>query len=223
MKRRKIVCNVQGLSEGKTGNKKREREREQRKPWIVLLLTPLSFPSRVAGRACRVVWRVTTSKWVFSNRAEIRGCVNQELEHNGCLSQFWLRRPLLPQHLPGDFEGGHGALQAVWADQVQLRGGGRGALGVARPVLQDPLQVDQGNRLLAARCRSPGGRGGQATAPTVPHSTRERPPHVSSHLRTLLCSLSWRMRPLPSLPGRLLQQGVQGRGPAARGRLQATG
>ena len=69
LKRWKIVCSAQGLSEGKTGNKKREREREQRKPWIVLLLTPLSFPSRVAGRACRVVLRVTTSKWVFSSRA----------------------------------------------------------------------------------------------------------------------------------------------------------
>ena len=65
--------------EGKTASKKREseseREREQRKPWIVLLLTPLSFPSRVAGRACRVVLRVTTRKWVFSSRAEIRGCL----------------------------------------------------------------------------------------------------------------------------------------------------
>ena len=72
---RKVIWTRVGEEERGKDRCRDEREREQRKPWIVLLLTPLSFPSRVAGRACRVVLKVTTRKWVISSRAEIRGCL----------------------------------------------------------------------------------------------------------------------------------------------------
>ena len=144
--------------------------------------------------------RHTKNRWRTLGRRVEEEIPIQSGEQYGCFIQLWIRRAILPQHLPSDTHRGEAGLQAVWNDQIQLWRSSRGSLGSSCTPLQDSLQVDKGDGVPAPRCCSPSGRGGEDAVTPGSHSTGERPFDVPSHLLPLLCPLPGRLRPLSGLP-----------------------
>ena len=144
--------------------------------------------------------RYTKYRWKTLSQIVEEEIPIQSGEQYGCFIQLWIRRAILPQHLPSDTHRGEDGLQAVWYDQIQLWRSSRGSLGSSCTTLQDSLQVDKGHGVLAPRCCSSSGRGSEDAATPVSHPTGKRPFDVPSHLLPLLCSLPSRLRPVSGLP-----------------------